>query len=97
MKGNVSKWHLLKKKVEVIKRIGDTEIKNSECEKLLGIKVDAKLSFNEHLNDIISKASPAKSNALLYIILMSLSKKKKPVNSFLTADLVTAPISVFLT
>ena len=33
------------------------EIKNSEYEKLLGIKVDRKLNFNKQLNDIISKAS----------------------------------------
>ena len=38
-------------------RIGDMEIKNGEYEKLLGIKVDTKLDFYEHLNDIISKAS----------------------------------------
>ena len=37
--------------------IGDTEIKNSEYKKVLGIKVDTKLYFSEHLNDIISKSS----------------------------------------
>ena len=37
----------------MIKRIGDNEIKNSEYENLLGIKVDA----NEHLNNITSQAS----------------------------------------
>ena len=64
MKANISKCHLLvNKKNEVTIRIGDTEIKNSEYEKLLGIKVDGKLNFNEHLNDIFSKAS-RKVNAL---------------------------------
>ena len=29
------------------------EIGNSEYEKLLGIKVDTKLNFNEYLNDIL--------------------------------------------
>ena len=50
MKANVSKCHLLvnKKDQETI-RLGDTEIKNSEHEKLLGIKVDTKLKFDEHL------------------------------------------------
>ena len=42
----------MNKKDDVTVRIGDTEIKNSEFEKLLGIKVDSKLNFNEHLNDI---------------------------------------------
>ena len=43
----------MNKKDDVTVRIGDTEIKNSEFEKLLGIKVDTKLNFNEHLNDIL--------------------------------------------
>ena len=32
-------------------------IENSTCEKLLGVKVDNKLSFNEHLDGIIKKES----------------------------------------
>ena len=64
MKANISKFHRpVNNKGEVTMRIGDTEIKNSEYEKLLGIKVDTKLNFNEHLNYIISKAS-RKVNAL---------------------------------
>ena len=56
MKANLSKCHLLvNKNDEVTISIGDTEIKNSEYEKLLGIKVDTKQNFNEHLNDMISK------------------------------------------
>ena len=54
----LSKCNLLvNKKDEAIKSIGDTEIKISEFEKLLGIKVDTKLNFNEHLNNITSQAS----------------------------------------
>ena len=50
MKSSISKCDLLvTKKNEVTKRIGDTEIKNSEYDKLL----DARLNFNKHLNDII--------------------------------------------
>ena len=81
MKVNRSKCHLLVyKKDEVILRIGDTEIKNSEYEKLQGIKVDTKLNFNEHLKDVISNASHkvnAVSREMTYI---SLSKKKILVN-----------------
>ena len=68
MKANISKCHLLvNKKNEVTTRIGDREIKNSEFENLLGIKVDANLNFNEHLNNIISKAS-RNVNVLLRIM-----------------------------
>ena len=64
MKANISKCHLLvNKKSEVTIRIGDTEIKNSEYEKLLGNKVDVKQNLNKHLNGVISKAS-RKVNAL---------------------------------
>ena len=78
MKANIIKCRLpVSKKDEVAIRIGDTEIKNSEYEKLLGIKVDTNLNFNEHLNYTISKAS-RKVNALLTVMpYMSLSKKKK--------------------
>ena len=67
----------MNKKNKVTIRIEDTEIKNSEYEKLLGIKGDTRLNFNKHLNDIISKAS-RKINALLRVMrYMNLSKKKK--------------------
>ena len=59
MEAKVSKCHpLVNKMDEVNLRFGDTKIKISEYEKLLGIiKVDIKLNLNEHLNDIISKFS----------------------------------------
>ena len=87
MKANISKCHLLvNKKDEVVIKLGKTEIKNSEYEKLLGIKVDTKLNFNEHLNDIISKAS-RKVNALSRVVrYMNLSKKKKLMNSFFNSQ-----------
>ena len=41
MKANISKCHLLVNwKEEVVLNLGETEIKNSQYEKLLGIKVD---------------------------------------------------------
>ena len=51
MKTNISKCHLLVDEVtsskdEVTLRIEDMEIKNSKYETLPGIKVDAKLNFN---------------------------------------------------
>ena len=83
MKPNISKCHLLvDKKNEFVINLEEIEIKNSEYKKLLEIKVDTKLNFNEHLNDIISKAS-RKVNALSRVVpYMSLSKKKILMNSF---------------
>lgn len=47
MKANISKCHVLvkKKKDEMIVRFGDTEIKNSEYEKLLKINIEGKTKF----------------------------------------------------
>ena len=93
MKAKISKSHLLlNSKDEVTIRIGDTEIKNNEYEKLLRIKYYTKLNFNEHLNDIISKAS-RKVNALSRVMpYMSLSKKNKLVSSFFNSPFNYCPL-----
>ena len=93
MKANISKCHLLvNKKDGVVINLEETEIKNSEYEKLLGIKVDTKLNFNEYLNDIISKSS-RKVNALSRVVLyMSLSKKKILINSFFNSQFSYCPL-----
>ena len=44
-------------------KLDNIEIENSNCERLLGVKTDSKLNFNEHLDGIIKKASQ-KINAL---------------------------------
>ena len=87
IKANINRCYLVVNgKDEVVINLGETEIKNGEYEKLLGIKVDAKLTFNEHLNDIISKAS-RKVNPLSGVVPhMSLSKKKILMTSFFNSQ-----------
>ena len=64
-------------------KIGNIDIKNSTCEKLLGDKVDNKLNFNEDLDGTIKKAS-GKSNALSRIFpFMDLMKRLLLMNSFI--------------
>ena len=36
-------------------KIGEYDIESSECEKLLGVKLDWKLKFNDHISDICKK------------------------------------------
>ena len=93
MKANINECHLLvNRKDEVVINLRETEIKNSEYEKLLGIKVDTKLNFNEHLNDIINKAS-FKVNALSRIVpYRSLCKKKILMNSFFNSQFSYCPL-----
>ena len=38
-------------------RVSEYDIKNSECEKLLGVKFDNKLTFEKHITDICRKAN----------------------------------------
>ena len=54
MKANQDKCHLIVSKNENISmHTGPFEIKSTNCEKLLGIKVDSRLNFNEYLDGII--------------------------------------------
>ena len=71
--------------------IGPFEIKNTNCEKLLGIKVDSRLNFNEHLDGIIKKAS-RKINALSRITpFMNISKRRILMNSFFNSQFNYCP------
>ena len=83
MKANKDKCHLLpSNKERVTMKIGETEVKSSYCEKLLGIKIYNNLTFNKHLNHIIDKSSH-KINALSKIApYTNESKKRILMNSF---------------
>ena len=93
MKANKDKCHLLlRNKEKVTIKIGETEIKSSNCEKLLGIKIDNNLTFNEHLNHIIDKASH-KTNALSRVApYMNESKKRILMNSFFWSQFSYCPL-----
>ena len=52
LKNNVDKCHVLvstNKPVGI--KVGDYTIDNSECEKLLGVKIDINLNFNDHISE----------------------------------------------
>ena len=58
MKGNTDKCHLLLSKDGSFEiDIGDSIIESSTCEKLLGIKIDSKLRFDDHIQDLCNKAN----------------------------------------
>ena len=57
-------------------KIGNKNIENSTCEKLLGVKVDNKLNFKEHLDGIIKKASRKVSTLSRIFPVMDLSKRR---------------------
>ena len=57
MKGNTDKCHLLLRKDESSEiHIGDSIIKSSTCEKLLGNEIDLKFRFDDHIQDLCNRA-----------------------------------------
>ena len=83
MKSHPDKCHLLASSCEKIKiEIGDFEIENSKCEKLLGVHFDNRLTFDYHILGLCKKASK-KINALARISqYINLSKRKILMNPF---------------
>ena len=58
MKNNADKCHLLVSKNNTINiRVEDFDIKNSHCQKLLGVKFDHKLIFNSRISNLCKKLS----------------------------------------
>ena len=93
MKANQDKCHLIVSKNENVSiHIGPFEIKNTSREKLLGIKVDSRLNFNEHLDGIIKKVS-RKINPLSRITpFMNISKRRILRNSFFNPQFNYCPL-----
>ena len=62
--------------------IGPYEIKNTNCEKLLGMKVDSRLNFDEYLHGIIKKASNEITALSRITPFINISKRRILMNSF---------------
>lgn len=77
VKVNTEKSHVLLSAQEEKDIVMENKIKNNVSEKLLGITIDRKLSFNEHVNKIFDKARQ-KLNALASV--SSFMSRKKMGN-----------------
>ena len=93
LKSNAGKCHLLVSSSGAINlRVSEYGIRNSECEKLLGIKFDNKLTFEKHITDICRKAS-RKIYALARIApYMDLSKRRMVMNAFFNSQFNYCPL-----
>ena len=94
LKANPDKFHLLlsDKNCEYSIKVDNYEIKNSKCEKLLGIKIDNKMTFDCHVSDICTKASQ-KLHALSRVShLMMLEHRKKVMNAFILSQFGYCPL-----
>ena len=83
MKSNDNKCHLLVSTNSTVNiRVANFDIKNSHCEKLLGVKFNHKLTFNSHSSDLCKKARVTPY--------MNISKRRIIMNAFLSHNSVTA-------
>ena len=82
LKSNADKCHLLVSSSDAVNlRVSEYDIKNGECEKLLGVKFDNKLKFEKRITDICRKAS-RRIYALARIApYMDLSKRRMVMNA----------------
>ena len=94
LKANPDKFHLIlndsddKQCIE----IGNIKVYNSCCEKLLGIKIDDKLSFDEHVNGLCRKASQ-KLHALSRVShFMNISQRKVIMKAFIHSQFGYCPL-----
>ena len=73
-------------------KIGDFNIMNSKCEKLLFINVNCKLTFNSHVSNLF-KSARRKINMLARIKpYMSISKRRILMNAFFESQFNCCPL-----
>ena len=93
MKGNTDKCHLIVNTDEPIEiRVGESLIKNSTCEKLLGVKIDSKLNFDAHVKGLCKKANNKLRAFARSKPYMSLEKEKLLMTSFFDAQFNYCPL-----
>ena len=93
MKGNTDKCHLLLRKDESSEiHIGDSIIESSTCEKLLGIKTDSKLRFDDHIQDLCKKVNRKFRALARGTPYMNLQNRKVLMNAFYNAQFNYCPL-----
>ena len=92
-KDNPDKCHLLVSTNEKTKmNIGEFSIENSDRDKLLGVKIDNKLTFDCHVSDMCKKAN-RKINALARIApFININKRRILMNSFFRLQFNYCPL-----
>ena len=93
MKVNPDKFHLLlsNKKIQQVD-ICNEKLSSTCSEKLLGIKIDNKLTLEEHVEGLCKKASPQISALARISFLMKFEQRKRIVKSFITSHISYCPL-----
>ena len=67
-------------------------IKTSNCEKLLGVKIDYKLTFDEHVSSLCKKENSELRALARTTTYMNIEKRKLLINSFFNAQFNYCPL-----
>ena len=93
MKGNTDKFHLIMSTENAPElQIGDLLIKTRSSEKLLGVKIDYKLTFDEHVKSLCKKANNKLRSLARSTPYMNIEKRKLLMNSFFNAQFNYCPL-----
>ena len=93
MKGNTENCHLIMSTDQSVNfQLGGSLIERSDSEKMLGVKIDYKLIFDEHVKTLCSKVNNKLRALARTTPYMSVEKKKILMNSFFNHSLTTAPL-----
>ena len=93
MKANTDKCHLIISSNDSSEiKIGNSLIKSSNCKKLLGVKNDTKLTFDDPMKDLCREANNKLCALGMVTPCMGLGRKKLLMNSFFAAQFNYCPI-----
>ena len=86
MKANPNKCHfILSKSKDLVINVENNQITNCKCKKLLGIKIDHKLTFNAHIDEICKKTS--------VIPYTNIKKRRSLLNTFFMSQFNYCPLT----
>ena len=93
MNANADKCHLLvTRDTGVTAKIGELDVKSSREEKLLGVKIDSKLFFENHVSSLCKKASQKLHAVARVVNFMDLAKRKSLMKVFITFQFNYCPL-----
>ena len=92
MKGNAERCYLIINTNESVDfQLGGSLIERSDCEKMLGVKIDYKRNFDEYVKTLRSKANNKLTASARATPYTSVEKKKIMMNSFFNAQFNYCP------
>ena len=94
LKANPDKFHLILNETDSndFITVENNAIKNSNCEKLLGVKIDNMLTFDKHVSELCNKASQ-KLHALSRVSqYMSADQRKLVMRAFISSQFGYCPL-----